>query len=292
MGRQLDNRSSKTINWSLWVELSIAATVGAFLLLLLFQRDCVEFSGVLETILLTFGSLIQSFARVCASLPNLVRYFLNFPPPESDAWQVAFALAIFHQGRTCPTEWAINERRWPAVRALIVCALLGASASYCFGILVLEPKPVLTSLFIALLYGSLEFVRYTLLSVEMRRGTLQRFYNEFRRRNLLYTIPYTLIGVFSALTSWAAFGASPALLPFFAVILFSLISFYILAVEIVFQVRRARGTYPGVPFFESTRTQTVLVLMTSCGICLALVYKDAPFDLLDFALNSCTVIVE
>jgi hypothetical protein len=292
MGRQLDNRSSKTINWSFWVQLFTAATVGAFLLLLLFQRECIEFSGVLETILLTFGSLIQTFARVCAFLPNLVLYFLNFPPPESDVWQVAFALAIFHQGRTFPTEWAINERRWPAVRALIVCTLLGASVSYLFGILVSEPKPVFTSLFIALLYGFLEFVRYTLLSVEIRRGTSQRFYDDFRRRHLLYTVPYTLIGVFSALTSWAVFGASPALLPFFAVILFSFIGFYILVVEIVFQVRRARGSYHGVPFFESTRTQTVLVLVTSCGICLAFVYKDAPFDLLDFALNSCTMIVE
>lgn len=279
-------------NWTLWVQLLPAAFAGAFLLMLLFRRECVEFTGVLEAILLTFGSLIQIFARACAFIPNLVLIALNFPPPESDVWQVAFALAIFHQGRTLPTEWAVKGRRWPAVRALIVCALLGASVSYIFGILVPEPNPILTSLFIAILYGFLEFVRYTLLSVAVSRGTSLRFYDEFRRRHLLYTIPYTLIGVFSALTSWSVFGATPALLPFFAVILFSLIGAYILVVEIIFQVRRARGEHSGVPFFQSTRTQTVIVLAASCGICLILVSTEVPYALLDLFRSSCAVIVE
>ena len=276
----------------MWAELIIAASVGAFLLLLLFQRECIEFSGVLETILLAFGGVIQGFARLCAVLPEIVLYSLDFPAPKSDAWQVAFSLAIFHQGRTLAIEWANKERRGPAVRALAVCAIFGASVSYCFGMIVSEPKPVLTSLFIALLYGLLEFVRYTLLSLELRRDVAHGFYHEFRRRQLLYTFPYTLIGVLSALTSWAILGTSPALLPFFAIMFFSGIGFYILAVEVYFQVRQARGTYSGVPFFESTRTQTVLVLLTSCALCLVLVYKESPVELLLFTLKNCRAVVQ
>ena len=292
MGRPLNIRSSERFNWGFWVELSIAAIVGAFLLLLLFQRECLEFSGFLETILLTFGLVIQGLARLCAFVPEIVVHLMHFTPPKSDVWEVAFALAIFHQGRTFPTEFAIKRRRIPAILALFACAVLGASISYCFGILVSEPKLFLTSFFIALLYGLLEFVRYTVHSMKIWGKAQRSFRDEFRRRHLLYTIPYTLIGIFSALVSWAVFGASPALLPFFAVVLFSLIGFYILVVEVVFQVLRAHGTYSGVPFFESTRTQTVLVLVTSCGIALALVYKNAPFDLLDFALNNCSAVVE
>ena len=288
----MDKDSSRPLNVIFRLDLIFSVAFGAFLLLVFFQRECVDFSGSLETILIAFEKVIQGFARVCAFIPEALRFILNFPAPKSDVWQIAFTLAIFHQVRTLPVELSIKKRVVPAWKAFGTCAPLGAVISYCFGILVSEPEPFTTSLFIALLYGFLELVRYTILAATYRKGAEHKFSREFYRRNKLYTLPYTLIGILSALISYKIFGTSPALLPFFALILFFCVALWLLVVEVSCQVLRALDLRSDEPFLQSTRTQTLIVFFGACGLCLSALYGNARVDLLDFAKESCTKLVQ
>lgn len=269
-----------------------AAAVGGLLLLLIFKKQCVEFSGFWEWILIKFEVAISSFTWMFAVIPNFIATLLDFPRPTSDVWEIAFTLAFFHQARTFPFEFAQKDRRVAASWAGLCCGLIGASLSYCFGLFFPEPAPLYISLFIASLYGLLEFMRYTILALMGPKNTSGGFRVEFVRRHRLYTLPYTIFGLSAALLSWLIFDGSQAELPFFAIMLFTLLGSYILGLEVYFQMRAklGRSGYTSVPFHKSTRTQTVLVFLGSCGICLSVLVVEVASDFSFSAL--CTVPVE
>ena len=113
------------------------------------------------------------------------------------------------------------------------------------------------------------------------------------RRNYIYTLPYTLIGLLAAFVSWYLFGSSQAELPFFALILFVLLGCYIFGLEVYYQIRSKFGPftlkfglftlkfgpYNAVPFLESTRTLTAGVFLAAGGVCSFGLLVAVAFDL-------------
>lgn len=254
---------------------------GAGLLLILFKGHCLEFSNALEAILIPVEKAIVSISQPFISASKLLLIFFNFPQPQSSVWETIFAVSIFHQLRTFAIEVAMVERRKATIVAMLFCFSLGGTISYSLGVIFPLSSSLIVVALISFLYAFLEFVRYSVHAWLRRASGAGGVAHEFRRRNRRYTIPYFLISIAASITAWVIFRGSEFVVPVFAILLFLSLSIYLIAIEIIAQLRRKKRNEAGVRFLHSTVTQTALQFIAIVGLAIVALRLDQRKGLID-----------